>query len=265
MRLDLFLVENKYTETRNKASQLIKNGKVKVNGKVITKNGYEISSTDKIEIIENDVLEFVSRGGHKLDKAINVFSLDFKDKIICDIGSSTGGFTDCSLKHGAKKVYAIDVGTNQLHSSLRNNPQVIVLENTNFRYIDKTIFKDKIDFYVCDVSFISIRTIIDTLVSFDDDFKIMLLFKPQFEVGPARLNKNGVVAKKEYLIDAINSFLIYLKDKRLHVLNVSYSPILGSKEGNIEFLFYVSNKGNDFQFDPTSLVKKAHSALKRRL
>lgn len=262
MRLDVFLVDNKYTETRNKASQLIKNSKVKVNEKIITKNGYEISPNDKIEIIENDVLEFVSRGGHKLDKAINVFSLDFKDKVICDIGSSTGGFTDCSLKYGAKKVYAIDVGTNQLHQSLRNNPQVIVLENTNFRYIDKSIFKDKIDFYVCDVSFISIRTIIDTLVSFNEDFKIMLLFKPQFEVGPARLNKNGVVAKKEYLVDAINSFLVYLKDKGLHVLNVSYSPILGNKEGNIEFLFYVSNKGNDLKFDPISLVKKAHSVLK---
>lgn len=262
MRLDVFLVEHKYAETRSKASQLIKNEKVKINGKIISKNGFDVAITDKIEIIENDVLEFVSRGGHKLDKAINVFSLDFKDKVICDIGSSTGGFTDCSLKHGAKKVYAIDVGTAQLHQSLRNNEKVVIMENTNFRYVNPTIFKEKIDFYVCDVSFISIRNIVDTLISFNEDFKIVLLFKPQFEVGPARLNKNGVVKKKEYLVDSLNSFLTYLKDNNLHVLNTSYSPILGNKEGNIEFLFYISNKGKDYIFDTESLVKKAYSSLK---
>ncbi len=262
MRLDVFLVENHYVETRNKASQLIKGNKVKVNGKVISKNGYDVSPSDKIEIIKNDILEFVSRGGHKLEKAINVFSLDFKDKIICDIGSSTGGFTDCSLKHGAKKVYAIDVGTNQLHPSLREDSRVVVLENTNFRFFDKNTFQEKIDYYVCDVSFISIRTILDTLISFKEDFKIMLLFKPQFEVGPARLNKNGVVAKKEYLVDAIESFLTYLKNNGFHVLNVSYSPILGNKEGNIEFLFNISNTGKDISFDPKKLVKEAYWELK---
>lgn len=262
MRLDVFLVEQKYAETRSKASQLIKSQKIKVNGKVISKNGFDVSIEDKIEVIKNDVLEFVSRGGHKLAKAIDVFSLDFKDKVICDIGSSTGGFTDCSLKHGAKKVYAIDVGTAQLHQSLRGDPRVIVMENTNFRYMKYSTFKEKIDFFVCDVSFISIRNIIDTLISFNEDFKIILLFKPQFEVGPAKLNKNGVVKKKEYLVEAINDFLSYLKKNGLHVINASYSPILGNKEGNIEFLFFVSNVGNDYLFNVESLVKKAYSVLK---
>ncbi len=262
MRLDVFLVEQKYAETRSKASQLIKNEKVKVNNKIITKNGFDISEKDKIEIIENDVLEFVSRGGHKLDKAIDVFSLNFQDKIICDIGSSTGGFTDCSLKHGAKKVYAIDVGTAQLHQSLRNDPRVVVMENTNFRYVKPSLFKEKIDYYACDVSFISIKNILDTLISFSESFEIVLLFKPQFEVGPAKLNKNGVVKKKEYLVEALNSFLSYLKNNSLHVLNASYSPILGNKEGNIEFLFYISNKGNDYIFDTEALVKKAYTSLK---
>lgn len=263
MRLDLFLVENKYAETRSKASQLIKNGKVIVNARPVSKNGFEVKDTDQVKVLKNDVLEYVSRGGHKLEKALQVFDVDFQDKVICDIGSSTGGFTDCSLKNGAKKVYAIDVGTSQLHSSLRNNPKVVVLENTNFRYVTSSIFEEKIDYYVCDVSFISVRVILETLLSFKEDFTILLLFKPQFEVGPDRLNKNGVVRKKEFLIDAINHFKEYLRTKSLHVLGVSYSPILGNKEGNIEFLFEISTKGNDISFLSETLVKEAISALRK--
>lgn len=263
MRLDLFLVENKYAETRSKASQLIKNGKVLVNSRPVSKNGFEVKDTDQVKVLENDVLEYVSRGGHKLEKALQVFAVDFQDKVICDIGSSTGGFTDCSLKNGAKKVYAIDVGTSQLHSSLRNNPKVVVLENTNFRYVTPSIFEEKIDYYVCDVSFISVRVILETLLSFKEDFIILLLFKPQFEVGPDRLNKNGVVRKKEFLIDAINHFKEYLRTKSLHILGVSYSPILGNKEGNIEFLFEISTKGNDISFLSETLVKEAISALRK--
>ena len=263
MRLDLFLVENKYAETRSKASQLIKNGKVLVNSCPASKNGFEIKDTDQIKILENDVLEYVSRGGHKLEKALQVFDVDFQDKVICDIGSSTGGFTDCSLKNGAKKVYAIDVGTSQLHPSLRNNPKVVVLENTNFRYVTPSIFEEKIDYYVCDVSFISVRVILETLLSFKEDFTILLLFKPQFEVGPDRLNKNGVVRKKEFLIDALNHFKEYLRTKSLHILGVSYSPILGNKEGNIEFLFEISTKGKDISFFSDALVSEAIAALRK--
>ena len=263
MRLDLFLVENKYAETRSKASQLIKNGKVLVNSRPVSKNGFEIKDTDQVKILENDVLEYVSRGGHKLEKALQVFDVDFQDKVICDIGSSTGGFTDCSLKNGAKKVYAIDVGTSQLHPSLRNNPKVVVLENTNFRYVTPSIFEEKIDYYVCDVSFISVRVILETLLSFKEDFTILLLFKPQFEVGPDRLNKNGVVRKKEFLIDAINHFKEYLRTKSLHILGVSYSPILGNKEGNIEFLFEISTKGKDISFFSDALVGEAVAALRK--
>ncbi|HBN00857.1 MAG TPA: TlyA family RNA methyltransferase [Firmicutes bacterium] len=262
MRLDLFLVENKYAETRSKASQLIKNGKVLVNSQAVSKNGYEIKNTDQVRVLENDVLEYVSRGGHKLEKALTVFGVDFRDKVICDIGSSTGGFTDCSLKNGAKKIYAIDVGTSQLHPTLRNNPKVIVLENTNFRYVTSSIFEEKIDYYVCDVSFISVRIILETLLSFKEDFTILLLFKPQFEVGPDRLNKNGVVRKKEFLIDALNHFKEYLRTKSLHILGVSYSPILGNKEGNVEFLFEISTKGKDISFLSETLVKEALLALR---
>ena len=263
MRLDLFLVEHKYAETRSKASQLIKNEKVLVNSQTITKNGYEIKDTDQVKVLENDVLEFVSRGGHKLEKALQVFGIDFQDKVICDIGSSTGGFTDCSIKHGAKKVYAIDVGTSQLHPSLRGNSKVIVLENTNFRYVTPSIFEESVDYYVCDVSFISVRVILETLLSFKEDFTILLLFKPQFEVGPDKLNKNGVVRKNEFLIDAINRFKEFLRTKSLHILGASYSPILGNKEGNIEFLFEISTKGKDISFYSENLVKEAASNLRK--
>ncbi len=262
MRLDLFLVTNGYAETRSKASQLIKGGKIKINNKIVTKNGYEINDKDNVEMLENNVLEFVSRGGHKLAKAIDVFHIDLKDKVVCDIGSSTGGFTDCSLKNGAKKVYAIDVGTSQLHESLRNNPKVVVMENTNFKIVTPASFEERIDYYVCDVSFISIRAIIDTLISFKEDFDLICLFKPQFEVGPARLNNNGVVKKKEYLIDALSSFIYYIKKNNLHILGSSFSPILGNKEGNIEFLFHVSTKGNDIQIDVNNLVDEAIKSLR---
>ncbi len=262
MRLDLFLAAKGYAETRSKASQLIKNGKIKVNNKIVTKNGYEVDDKDNVEMLENNVLEFVSRGGHKLAKALQVFNIDLKNKVVCDIGSSTGGFTDCSLKNGAEKVYAIDVGTSQLHVTLRNNPKVIVMENTNFKVVTPSSFKEKIDYYVCDVSFISIRAIIDTLIGFKENFDLICLFKPQFEVGPAKLNSNGVVKKKEFLNEALSSFLYYIKKNNLHVLGSSYSPILGNKEGNIEFLFHISTQGKDGNIDTNSLIEDAYKHLK---
>ena len=262
MRLDLYLVEKKLCSTRSKASQLIRSGNVLLNDKPITNKGYDVKEKDVITIRENDVLKFVSRGGHKLEKAIRDFHLNFKDKVICDIGASTGGFTDCALKYGAKKVYSIDVGESQLVQELRDNPRVVTLENTNFRYIDKKkVFKDKIDFYVCDVSFISSREIIKTLVSFKEDFHLILLFKPQFEVGKERINDNGVVSKTEYLVDALEDFHRFLKEEGLVLLKETYSPIVGNKEGNIEFLMEIASKGNDIKTDEKGLVEKTVAAL----
>ncbi len=262
MRLDLFLVNKGLSETRSKASQLIKSQKVKVNHRIVTKNGYDVNDSDIVEILANNVLEYVSRGGHKLAKAIDIFNVDFQNKVICDIGSSTGGFTDCSLKRGARKVYAIDVGTSQLHESLRKDSRVVVMENTNFKNVTPSFFEDEIDYYVCDVSFISIRAIIDTLLSFGKEFKLICLYKPQFEVGPTRLNKNGVVKKKCFLVESLNSFSMYLHANQLHILCYSYSPILGNKEGNIEFLFYISTTGKDVRGDFVSVVDDAYLALK---
>ena len=261
MRLDIYLTRKGYCETRSKASQLIRSNAVIINGKVCNSKGYDVRDTDIVSLKDNDVLKYVSRGGHKLEKAIESFGLDFKDKIIADIGSSTGGFTDCALQHGAKKVYAIDVGTSQLHESLRNRDDVIVMENTNFRYLDRSVIKDTIDFYVCDVSFISVREILKALIGFGEPFTLMLLFKPQFEVGPEKLGSNGVVRNPLFLREALNDFETFLKENHLILRGSDFSPIKGNKEGNIEFLMLVSTDGKATALDADALVSKAMESL----
>lgn len=263
MRLDQYLASFSLVETRSKASQLIKAGKVTINGKVMTNKGYDVKEKDKVEIQDVSLLTYVSRGGLKLEKAIQEFSLDFQNKVICDIGSSTGGFTDCALKHGAKKVYAIDVGTSQLHPSLRSNPKVVVMEQTNFRYLDRSRLTEKPDFYTADVSFISIKEILLHLLSFQEDFQIVLLFKPQFEVGPNKINDHGVVKEDKYLVEALKDFEDFLKKNHLFLLHITYSPILGEKEGNMEFLMEVSTKGTSISFSEVALVEEAKKALKK--
>ena len=163
VRLDLYLVEHNYVPSRSKASEMLKNNKVFVNNKLVNKPSFEVDEIDIISISENDILKYVSRGGLKLEKAINDFSLNLDGLTILDIGASTGGFTDCALQNNAKKVYALDVGNNQLHESLLNNDKVINLENTNFKDVTKDMFDKHIDLYVCDVSFISIQTILKKL------------------------------------------------------------------------------------------------------
>ena len=262
IRLDNYLVTKGFTPSRSKASELIHNGKVKVNDKIIIKPSFDINEEDNIEVLENKVLKYVSRGGLKLEKAIEFFNLDITNFVILDIGSSTGGFTDCALKHNAKFVYALDVGTNQLHESLLNNEKVFSMENTNFKDVTKDIFDKHIDLYVCDVSFISIQTILRKLKELDDNFNIVILFKPQFEVGKNNLNKNGVVKNKNILINALNNFEEFLKIMNISIINATYSPITGNKEGNIEFLFYLSSSGISKKINYNSIVEEAISVLK---
>ncbi len=178
MRIDQYLVINKYFTSRTKAKEEIKNGHVYVNDKQILSPNYDYTN-GIIKIINQ--MPYVSRGGLKLEKAINYFNLDFNDKVILDIGASTGGFTDCALKHGARKVYAVDVGTSQLDEGLKNNPKVVSQENTNI--LDAKI-NEKVDILVMDVSFVSIKHLLDALLRFlDDDNYLVCLIKPQFEVG----------------------------------------------------------------------------------
>lgn len=261
-RIDVLLVQKGFVPSRSKAAELISNGKVKVNGKIVSKNSLEVSDDAVIEILNNEVLKYVSRGGLKLEKAIQYFSLDLCDKVILDIGSSTGGFTDCALKHNAKKVYALDVGTNQLHDSLKENDKVISIENTNFKDATNEMFDEKIDLYVCDVSFISIQTILSKLKQLDENFHIIILFKPQFEVGKNNLNKNGVVKNKMCIVEALDKFYSFLNALNIGIKNATFSPIKGQKEGNIEFLFELKANEKSVHVSFTRLVAEAYNSLK---
>ena len=236
-RLDVFLVKNGFYETRNKAQNAIESKDIKVNDKIINSPSYKVEEDCKIDIISNS-LPYVSRGGLKLEKALNVFKIDLKDKIILDIGASTGGFTDCSLQNGAKKVYSLDVGENQLHDSLRNNEKVISLEKTNFRTINIEEFKSyNIDVIVVDVSFISLSYIFENASKIIDKDKCMIcLIKPQFETNKKEHNKNGVVNNPKIHLQVIKNVMEYANKFDLHLNKLDYSPIKGDKSGNIEYL-----------------------------
>lgn len=259
MRLDQYLVNNNYFSTRNKAQQAIKSSRVKVNNKIINKTGYEILDNDIVDIkkIEYD---FVSRGGYKLLKAINDFELDFKDKVILDLGASTGGFTDCSLKFGAKKVYAVDVGTNQLASSLVFDPRVISIENLNVKDLDPNNFND-IDYIVMDVSFISIKKLINKLSQLiKENIALIALIKPQFEVENKNINKNGLVKNKEVHVNVISQIIDEFKINNIYLNNLTFSPLKGEKSGNIEYLALFSLKEEKY-IDINKIVNNAYKNL----
>ena len=241
MRLDKELVERSLVPSRTKAQELIKEKLVLVNGKVIDKSNYMVNELDSIEIKENDKLKYVSRGGLKLDKAINTFNIDMTNKKVMDIGSSTGGFSDCALKHGASHIVAVDVGTNLMHESLRNDPRIDLHEQTNFKEFDSKFFKD-IDIAVCDVSFISLKKIIDKIASENVKLDMVCLIKPQFECGKEIADKyKGIILNKQIHIDIIKDMINYFNDKGFYIKNLTSSPIRGG-DGNIEYLTLISNK-----------------------
>lgn len=231
MRLDLYLVENNYFESRNKAKSEIENGNVIVNGKKILKSSYDVNENDNIEITD-DICPFVSRGGYKLDCAIKEFNLDFNGKTVLDIGASTGGFTDCSLKHGAKIVYAVDVGSNQLHESLKVDKRVISMENTNILDAKNIPYTD---FIVMDVSFVSIEYLLSGIEKYiTDSNSFVCLIKPQFEVGKMNL-KGGIVKDRNSYLKVLENVNTALSNYNLGISKLILSPILGGS-GNKEFL-----------------------------
>lgn len=241
VRLDSFLVTRKLVESRNKAQDLIKEGNVVVNGITIDKPNFMVTNKDKITINNND--DYVSRAAYKLVHAINEFKIDLKNKVVLDIGSSTGGFTQVSLINKANKLYAIDVGTDQMHQSLRNNSKVKLFEQTNFKNIKKDIFEEKVDFVLCDVSFISLIKIIDKLLTlFDYSYNGVFLIKPQFELENIKIkNFNGVVTNEETRKKIIQKIENTLNKNHFKILGLCESPILGRK-GNKEYLIYVKYK-----------------------
>ena len=261
-RIDCMLVEKHFVTTRSKAVQLLKSGNVYVNKKMITKAGSLIEDDANIEVKENNILDYVSRGGLKLQKALNQFAIQLKGKIILDIGASTGGFTDCCLKHQAKHVYALDVGNNQLVESIKNDVRVTSYENTNFKDVDLSYFDKAIDIITIDVSFISIRTILLKIRQLFDNIIIIGLFKPQFEVGKQNLNKDGVVKNKKTHEEALIEFVSFLKQIGYELNQITYSPIVGAKSGNVEYLCLITQHKTATPLSLKKVIQEAFLTLK---
>ena len=255
MRLDIFISSEMRFCSREKARYYIKNGDVSVNGTVIEKPSYDVSEKDGVEI--RDSIGFVGKGGLKLKKAIESFRLNFFDKTVLDVGASTGGFTDCALQNGAKKVYAVDVGHGQLDPKLASNDRVVNFEGRNILDISPENI-DKTEIVVSDVSFVSIKKILFHISNFIDEYgQIICLVKPQFEVGKKRL-KNGVVSDEKTHVEVVSDILDYAESLGLTVSGLDFSPIKGG-EGNIEFLLYLT-KNSAIK----TTVRKAHETLKGR-
>ena len=257
IRLDMLLVERGLFPSREKARAAIMAGEILVNEIKIDKAGTAVDEQSDIRIIGKR-LPFVSRGGLKLQKAIEVFGIDFNDLTVIDIGASTGGFTDCALQHGAKKVYAIDVGHNQLAWPLRNDDRVIVMEKTNARYLDKEILNDDADILVADVSFISLTLAMPAAIK--NHLKpyghVMCLIKPQFEAGRDAVGKGGIVRDPSIHYQVIEKIITAFAELDLSVQALDYSPITGA-DGNIEYLIYAQKCGITQNVDINAVIKSA--------
>lgn len=262
-RLDILVHEAKITESREIARRVIMAGQIYVNGQKADKPGTMYKTDCKLEF-RGKKLPYVSRGGLKLEKAIKSFEISLQDNITMDIGASTGGFTDCMLQNGAKKVYAIDVGYGQLAWKLRNDPRVINFERTNFRHMKRESILEEIDFFSVDVSFISLKLILPVAKKFlKENGTAVCLIKPQFEAGKNLVGKKGVVRNPNVHTDVIKNVCNFAHNSDFTILGLDYSPIKGP-EGNIEYLMYLQNKTPDttFLYDVEQLVAKANSTLR---
>lgn len=237
-RLDVLLVQRNLAESREKAKAIIMCGNVFVEGQREDKAGSMFADDVEIEV-KGHSMKYVSRGGYKLEKAIEEYGVSVQDKVCMDVGSSTGGFTDCMLQNGAVKVYAVDVGTNQLAWSLRSDDRVVSMEKTNIRYVTSEDIKEPIAFASIDVAFISLtKVLIPVRNLLDEKGQVVCLIKPQFEAGREKVGKKGVVREKSVHIEVIEKVIKYAVAIGFTVLNLDYSPIKGP-EGNIEYLLYI--------------------------
>ena len=264
-RLDVLLVKRNLIESREKAKAVIMSGNVFVEGQREDKAGSMFSDEVNIEI-KGQTLPYVSRGGLKLEKAVANFDVDLQDKVCTDVGSSTGGFTDCMLQNGAKKVFAIDVGRGQLAWKLRNDERVVCMEKTNIRYVTPEDLGERIDFSSIDVSFISLTKVLLPIRNYlKDDGQIVALIKPQFEAGREKVGKKGVVREKSTHYEVIELVLSYAVSIGFKVLALDFSPIKGP-EGNIEYLVHLQKTEevgtlSEVNIDWKSIVENAFENL----
>ncbi len=260
-RLDILLFEKGLAESRTVANSFIMQGKVYVNGEKADKPGMRYDENADISV-KNDSLQFVSRGGLKLDKAIKVFGINLNNLIALDAGASTGGFTDCMIQNGCKKVYAVDVGYGQLAWKLRNDKRIVNIERTNIRYIKKEAIQDKIDFFTADLSFISLCTVLPVIRNIvSEDCEGVCLIKPQFEAGKDKVGKNGIVKDGNVIIETIEKVVNFCLNNGFSVKGLDFSPIKGAK-GNIEYLVYLKKSEKTEMIDDLSVSNVYKNSVK---
>ena len=263
-RLDVLLVEQGLADSREKAKAIIMSGIVYVDNNKEDKAGTTFEETARIEVRGN-TLKYVSRGGLKLEKAMNNFGVTLEGKVCMDVGASTGGFTDCMLQNGAVKVYSVDVGHGQLAWKLRNDERVVCMEKTNIRYVTPDDIDDVIEFASIDVSFISLTKVLPAVRELmTPGGEIVCLIKPQCEAGREKVGKKGVVRELSTHIEVVQMIVDYARANGFRTLHLSYSPIKGP-EGNIEYLLHITkdeSRENE-EFDIRALVEESHSALSK--
>ena len=239
-RLDVLLVKRNLAASREKAKAIIMTGNEVVNGQREDKAGSTFKEDVFIEVKGNP-MKYVSRGGYKLEKAVDLWKVPLQDMICMDVGSSTGGFTDCMLQNGATKVYAVDVGTNQLAWKLRHDERVVSMEKTNIRYVEPEDIEDPIDFFSVDVAFISLKKVLEPVKALlTPEGRGVCLVKPQFEAGREKVGKKGVVRDPKVHREVLEQIMKYVLSIGFEILELSFSPIKGP-EGNIEYLLYIRN------------------------
>lgn len=257
-RLDVFLVQNNFFSSRNKAQNEIKNGNIEVNGKVVRKTGYQVDEESKIKIVGSP-LKYVSKGGLKLEKAIYEFHLDLRNKIMLDIGSSTGGFCDCALQHNIAYIYAVDVGKDQFTSSLLESKKISLYENTDIRDFDFN--KKNISFVTIDVSFISVLKFLKVLKEVSSIKEVVCLIKPQFECGKMVADQyKGVVLDKKVHEEVIKRVVRGFSDIGFSLSSLTFSPIQGGS-GNIEYLGYFTRENKEKEVSYRKVVENAFSSF----
>ncbi len=261
-RIDILLVEKGLAESREKAKRFIMAGIVYIDNEKVDKSGTKVDVESEIRVKGNP-LPYVSRGGLKLEKALEKFPITVKDKVALDIGASTGGFSDCMLQNGAKKIFAIDVGYGQLDWKVRSNEKVIPMDRTNIRYVTREDLGELAEFVSIDVSFISLKLVLPVVKELTtDDVDIIALIKPQFEAGREKVGKKGVVKDKKVHKEVIKNIYTFCKEIDLNISGLTYSPVKGA-EGNREYLAHITKRPSDIDVEKLieEVVEESHIDL----